>query len=233
MPERPWNPYFDRVIAVAEQFWLARFSLANFRDDPDAIARYLDEQRALLSFSISALANFSLAEKSIELLIEHRRPKSRHLADAENRLNQNELTLLVALFESEMKNIHREILRVDPKRLREDRQVPLGKLVALGYDVVLAIEIEREIEHLDRESVGNRATYWKDRLEIPWQQELVPLVKMVSDLRNTILHDNPDLRITEDEIAWANVIPTVPALAFTAAQSWYSDRFYYPPRSNP
>ena len=45
--------------------------------------------------------------------------------DLENRLAQNEVILLVAVFEDLVKSVHREVLKQNPKLLDGTRQIPL------------------------------------------------------------------------------------------------------------
>lgn len=214
-----WEQHSDRISSVHLQFRLARKALASFGDTPEAIEKYIEGELESLRQMVS-----EVQEKHPELLkgnsnwvftaeategfpevIKGTIPEG--LSALENRINQNELIMYLTLFEIFMKDFHREVLRQKPELLRADRQIPLGKLTALGEQQVIEEEIEREIQSLDRKSVEDRARYFRERLGIGWQDgTILPLLKGVLDLRNKILHQDPDARVEEDDIALARLV---------------------------
>jgi len=144
----------------------------------------------------------SHAERTLENM--RSEAKARHIKKVEdvlNRVNQNELILLVALFEMQMKDIHREILQQNRSLLNLDRQVPLGKIVAEGTEAVVQLEIEREVQSHDRKNCSERAAYFRQRLDLEWPDEVGPaVVGEVLELRNRLLHEDPDMSISADQL---------------------------------
>lgn len=118
-----------------------------------------------------------------------------------NGVNQNELILMVALFEMQMKEIHREILRQEPVLLNTERQIPLGKIIAEGVDGILQLEIEREVQSLDRKTVDERATYFQQRLGLDWRSAVeLQAVRRMIEARNKLLHEQPNMTVTNDQL---------------------------------
>jgi hypothetical protein len=119
-----------------------------------------------------------------------------------NRINQNELIMLVALFETQMKAIHREVLRQEPSLLSADRSVPLGKLISEGFERTIESEIDREVQSLDRKAVDGRAAYFQVRLRLHFDDsgEMRGWWQKMIDARNGLLHEDPDMTITEDQL---------------------------------
>jgi hypothetical protein len=113
--------------------------------------------------------------------------------DIENRLAQNEIILVAAVFEDMMKSIHREILRQNPKLLDADRQINLGKLAAMGESAVIAEEIERAVQSLDRKNVQDRAKAF-EKLGMPWDVKPED-VEEILNLRNQILHEDTNILV--------------------------------------
>ena len=123
----------------------------------------------------------------------------------------------MAIFEGFLKDLHREILKIRPDLLREERTIPLGKLVSQGADSVIAEEIEREVQTLDRQSVEKKADYFRDRLGISWfGHTIVPIMEAVIEARNEILHENADREITQFESIGLPIVTIALPLACTA-----------------
>lgn len=117
--------------------------------------------------------------------------------DIENRLAQNEVILLVAVFEDLLKSIHREVLKQNPKLLDGTRQIPLGKITSVNMQELLAEEINREVSSMDRKNVSERAKYFDERLKLPWpSKKTVDAIDTILKLRNLILHEDMDRVIT-------------------------------------
>lgn len=209
------NQYLARVVSAIEQVKLARRTLVDFAKAPDAVSKFIAEETTELREVLGRLADRAAPEDAVkrrnelfERYVEGRHQSlSTQLVDVENRLNQNEVILLAALFENQMKQIHREVLRQDPSALKSDRTVPLGKLIAEGRDVIVEDEIEREVQALDRKSVADRAKYFRERLKIDWFGDTaVPLVERVLTLRNDLLHENPDMLVSTNDVEYARFV---------------------------
>lgn len=118
--------------------------------------------------------------------------------ELENRLAQNEIILMVAVFEDMLKSIHREMLRQKPTFLNPDREIPLGKLTALGGEKVIEEEIERAVQSLDRQTVAERAKAFQ-KIGLPWNTKPED-IEGITRLRNEILHENVDRSVSGWEL---------------------------------
>ena len=135
---------------------------------------------------------FSDNERIMHYLDEVRATVPQRVSAVRSRLLQHEYVLHVAIFESFMKALHREVLRAAPTLLRADRKIDLGRLVSQGHEALIRAEIEREVQSLDRETPEKKSNYFRDRLKINWfDGEIVGSLDRVIRLRNTILHENP------------------------------------------
>ncbi len=121
--------------------------------------------------------------------------------EIENRLNQNELIMKVSLFEILLKDIHREILKQKTSLLQSDRKIPLGKLIHGGQDKLIDEEIERAVNILERKNIRDIAQHFKDHLNVDWTFDghILPIVEHVLSLRNKILHEEPDVKVGNDD----------------------------------
>lgn len=214
------NDYIARVVSAIQQSKLARRTLHEFGESPIALARLIAEEatglRELFQKAGDPAAPDEVIKRRNQLLDRYSENRQAslpsQLASVGNRLSQNELILLVALFEDQMKQIHREVLIQDPTCLNPERTVPLGKLFSDGIDAVLADEIEREVQSLDRKSVSERAKYFRERLQIDWVGgTAVPFVERVISLRNDILHSSIDRVVSNSQVEEARFVAlTVP-----------------------
>ncbi len=84
-------------------------------------------------------------------------------------------------------------------------------------------EIEREVQSLDRETVQKKADYFRKRLRINWfDGTIVPLLEDVIDVRNEILHENPERPITSSEILLLRITTlAVPFASVMGAHALY------------
>lgn len=224
-----WEEYFNRIVSVQLQFDLAKKALVSFKSTPEAIEKYLEgeleEVRNLIlkgkedqagqlkkhwAFTPDGTKRyFEVLKKNIPDWV----------AKVENRINQNKFIMSVTLFEGFMKDIHREILKQRPTLLKLGRQVPLGKVINSDKEDIVNEEIEIEIQSLDRKSVEERAKYFRKRLGIDWLDgTIVPLLRRVLELRNHILHVNPDEEIKKLDIVLAHMVCIVIPLV-TIAQA--------------
>lgn len=133
---------------------------------------------------------------------------------AEERLNQSELLLLVALFEGFLKEIHGTVLSAEPKLLQTttQRDVSLKDVFSNGIDRFVLGVIRREVKRVDRESTASKAAYFDGTLGLKWGEKLnTDLVEKVIRLRNRISHE-----IWEDQaFPYAEMPPTEEQIAVT------------------
>ena len=212
-----WEQYFDRIVSLHLQFDMGSKAVSGFSSTPEAVEKHLEsELEAFRKMAregaerdgVDASGSWVYTTEGAEkYLNELRTTLPSRLRDFENRLRQNELVLRVAIFEAFMKDLHREVLRQEPSILKSDRQVPLGKILSAGLDVVLADEIEREVQILDRKSVSEKARYFLERLGIDWfDGKIVPFLERVIKVRNRIMHEDPDYKIKDEDIGTAQVV---------------------------
>lgn len=212
-----WEEYFDRIVSVHLQFDLTRKALASFQDTPVSVQKYLEgeleEFRRLIlegreDQPDQLKQHWAFTPEGTEKYFEGlKKSIPERLSEVENRINQNEFIMRLTLFEGFMKDFHREVLRQKPELIRADRQIPLGRLIAVGKDQLIEEEIEREIQSLDRKNVEDRARHFREQLGIDWfDGTIVPMLKHVLDLRNTILHDNPDEKVEKVDIGVAHLV---------------------------
>jgi hypothetical protein len=194
------------------EFELAEKALAEWSGNPDMIRKHAEEDvarmRALVSEglrerSIDEQTHWISNPKSVASYLEVAQEEAiKGAAAFSSRLSQHKFLLQVAFFEGFLKDLHKGILTVRPELLRGDRSVPLGKLVTQGANAVIAEEIEREVQALDRLNVEKKADYFRDRLGIDWfDHGIVPIMDDVINARNEIMHENPDRTINYLEFA--------------------------------
>lgn len=119
-----------------------------------------------------------------------------------------------------MKAIHREALQQKPSLLNSDREIKLGKLVALGEEKVIQAEIESAVQVLDRQSVQNRAKAFA-KLGLSWGTRSEP-VEHMTKLRNQILHEDIDVQVNGWELTSAMVTAiTLPLKLYLRAEELY------------
>lgn len=224
-----WEAYFNRITELHLQFKTARRALQRFRESSEAVRQYaegeLQEIRKLVdegarSQHVDPQSTWPYNSESAAKYLDAATDSAlRTLGDFEGRLQQYEFILRVTIFEGLMKDIHREILASYPGLLKEDRQVPLGKLVANGIDDVLREEIDREVQILDRKSTAEKAEYFVKRLGISWfDGTIVPILDKAIKARNEMLHENPDRTPTRGEVLFME-LATMSVPTATLAQA--------------
>ena len=209
------NQYLARMVSVIEQFKLARRMVDSFASSKDTLGGFAVEEAAELRAVFARVADSSASPEVVQrrtALMESyedfalmRIPN--RINDVANRLNQNELILLVALLEVQIKDIHREMLTQEPGLLKTDRTVPIGKLVSLGAQAIVAEEIEREVQSQDRRSTETKAEYFVKTLRLDWfDGTMVPLVDRVVKRRNELLHQDPDVVVSDVDVEYARFV---------------------------
>ncbi len=210
-----FEKYFDRTVSVFLQFDLTRKALRRFRDTPEAVEGFAKDELESIRTDMKEHfektgrdpASFWLGdeEQAQKYLASTYESVPKRLADVEKRLEQNEFIIRMALFESFMKDVHCEALRQKPTLLKPTRQIPLGRLLAVGLGSILEEEIEREVHSLSRMDAKSKSDYFKNTLGIDYSfdDKIIPLVEGAVATRNKILHEDPDAEI--DRFAYVSV----------------------------
>ena len=232
-----WEEYFDRIVSLQLQFNLARGVIASFRKTPEAVKDYMDQDledwRKLITEGAKIAGeelkdHWAFTDEGTKSYFDSARKRiDDDLKKVENRLNQNQLIMRVSFLEGFIKEIHREVLRQQPTLLKSDRQVPLGKLLAVGQEKIFEEEIEREVQSLDRKSIEDRCKYFLDKLSIDWfDGKIVPLMQRVFDKRNDIIHLDPNTDVTYNNLRLASLVGiAVPWVSIAQAAVLYPKGF--------
>src|SRR5262249_48935876 len=96
------------------------------------------------------------------------------------------------------------VLRQNPSLLNPDREIKLGKLVALKEQKVIEDEIEYAVQVLDRKSVKERAKAF-EKLGLPWVDDLDTIERVII-LRNRILHEDTNIEVSDLDLGNARLI---------------------------
>jgi len=73
--------------------------------------------------------------------------------------------------------------------------------LAEGQEAILAAEIEREVQSLDRKNADEKCKYFRDKLGINWfDGKATPLLEIALRLRNRILHEDPDQSVSTTDL---------------------------------
>ncbi len=207
-----WEDYNKRSTDLHMQFDLAKKALNGFRDTPEALEKYATSE--LEDIQNDMQEHFEKTGKDPRKSWMHKESETKkyikntiksvpsRLEEIENRLNQNHLIILVTLFESFMKDIHKRILCKNLSLLNPDRKIPLGRINNIGLETIIEEEISREINSLDRKSIEGRCKYFKEKLSIDWSFDgtALPLIKSTLETRNKILHEEPDYKLSRFEL---------------------------------
>src|SRR5258707_11474973 len=127
--------YLRRLDSIQQQYNYAREAIMGFIEIQNPTKKVPRPKTLEQAMPLNMLADGSDEEflKRIGEFVESIKggfPEDKK--DLENRLAQNEIILLVAVFEDQLKSIHREVLRNNPKLLNPDKMVRLGRLSELG-----------------------------------------------------------------------------------------------------
>ncbi|MFH1063384.1 MAG: hypothetical protein V1747_10965 [Candidatus Omnitrophota bacterium] len=154
-----------------------------------------------------------------------------NLETTHNRLIQNKLILLVTIFESFLKDIHKEIIIQNPSILKNNKQIASSKLISPGKNkIIMKKIIDKEVYSLDRKNSEEKARYFKDKLGIDWfEGKIVPLLRHVIKVRNVILHEDHEYKVSEFEIGLAFMIcQSIPYVTVAQAAILYPKGFKLP-----
>jgi hypothetical protein len=233
-----WDNYLKRLTSVSVEYDLARRTIVSFRGNQETLnnfakERFEDLKKADISyrerFGTDTNPTWIPDESEVQSWLQsYIQTLPQTFEEIENRLNQNELIMKVTLFEIFLKDVHREILKQKPNLLSPNKTIPLGKLIAQGYQKVIEEEIDRAIDSLDRKNIRERAEYFKNNLSVDWTFEghILPIVEHVFDLRNKILHEEPDRKVGEEDVFHAMTIAmTISLIVIAQCAVLYPDGF--------
>jgi hypothetical protein len=198
---------------VRTQFALIRFALnalsnnaikgffkARLHHQLDVISRLFQNPKA------TVLRDDPEWMQTEEMLREHIKKKHRkaskpadtrfNIEFSEDRLNQSELLLLVAHFESFMKEIHRRFLTAAPGKVfsKRDTKFMLRELFedsTVCYSSKFLTELlAKEVKFLDSQRVDRRAEYFSEHFGVSFgSQKVINELNDIMDSRNKISHE--------------------------------------------
>ena len=193
------DSYIKRIDSIASQYDFARKAILGYlkQSNPSATVQIADLENLLPD----GMTEYSASEFRQRLdkyiaSLKHVFPEKHQ--DLANRLSQNEIILLVAVFEDFMKLIHSEVLRHNLGLLNSERTIPLGRLTALGEAKIIEEEIERAVQMLDRKSAREKCQAFA-KLGLSWD-EMAEKIDAVIRLRNEILHEDVNRLVTGQNI---------------------------------
>ena len=212
---------------LCRQFDFARFALrvipksrkeAFFKDERE---RELSHWESMLSGAEETKALYEKAGVDFDKFAERIRksakygsgkelgPRNRRTYEEgiEDGLNQSELLLLIAHLETFLKELHRQLLRADPKavfgkRADNGKPVQVKQIFERGFDNFLLGLIEKEVRKQDRESIGLRSEYFAKFFGFPLgDSKTIERLTDLFEVRNNISHhilDADKIRIPND-----------------------------------
>lgn len=126
--------YLSRFTDIHMQFDLAMRAIEGFHGSKEAVERYVSDEIQSLRETIGKSSkehgldisnHWAFSEDGSKKYFDSvKEDLPARLEKVVNRLRQNNLILMVTIMESFLKDIHREILRQNPKLLKADRQIP-------------------------------------------------------------------------------------------------------------
>ena len=229
------NNYIERIIGIYLQCRFATEAMDRLPADDWGLPEYIEWESNFISefsknfSSIPGILKTRYLKSDIQKLSEYWTEKLRnYLHNAYIPTNQNFILMSLAIFESFLKDVHREILFKKPKLLKTDRKIELGRLVDSGYEKIIEEEIERRVQSLDRKSIQDRAKYFAENLKISWSDNPEPIkqVSDLNDLRNRILHENSDEEVSSETILSALLLLIViPSTLYLSGRQIYTGVF--------
>jgi hypothetical protein len=225
-----FRPYRQTIERVQTQFDLIRFSLQSLtpKDQKEFFQKVSEEKIAKIEkFRLSAkkhkifpdeevdqMANEQVERIKSELRREKRAGNLRFTSEfTEDGLNQSELLLLVAHFESFMKLVHERFLLAAPNRVFgtafRGEQTPkiLIKEIFDADQVVwnpqkfLKEQIAKEVKWLDAQNIETKADYFAKYFGISFgKPDEIEELKGIMKLRNKISHEIYAPPKTENEV---------------------------------
>lgn len=207
-------PYHEALDGVKTQFALIRFAFSRLpksRIQEFFKSRLTDQLSAIDANTRGMAANLPGDQKAkIENAIpsvlkfwEKQERKKNRPADirfkrelSEDRLNQSELLLLVAHFESFMKEVHRTFLTAAPARVfgESDTKVMLRDVfdvqAANPFEKFLKEQIIKEVKRVDAQRIEQRAEYFERCFGVAFGSKAeIDHLKEIMKTRNKIAHE--------------------------------------------
>lgn len=221
--------YLRRIESIQTQYSYARKAIVGFiaSQDPTKVPKGKTLEQMVPLSILAAGSNADFIKQMSEYVESLKGGFPDDQKDLENRLAQNEIILLVAVFEDQLKSIHREVLRHNPKLLNPERDIKLGRLAALGESAIVEEEIERAVALLDREKVKDRAKAF-EKLGLTWKVD-VKRVERISQLRNDILHQDMDRQVSGWDLSETHgIVTTLPMFLCLDGNRLYPNAFEVP-----
>jgi hypothetical protein len=218
--------YFRRVESIQTQYNYAREAIMGFMTSkyPTKALKPKTSERMVPLSSFASGSDPEFIKQLTEYVESLKGGFPDDKKDLENRLAQNEIILLVAVFEDMLKSIHREMLHQNPKLLSPDVKINLGKLAALGENAIIAEEIERAVKSLDYENVKARAKAF-EKIGLSWNGD-VERVEHILNLRNEILHQDMNKHVSGWDLTLArSLVLTLPLHLCWEGNRLYPDAF--------
>ena len=228
--------YFDRCATLISQYELAVRAVDGFHGDEAAIQSLLDEELDDLRDVIANSFNWQselydhwvFSEQGAESFLKKAKVGvCERLGEVHLRIRQNHVVLMVTFLNACLEDIHRAILREEPTLLRWDRKIPLSRVLSSSTEKILEEEIEREIVRIAQQPVSARASYFAETLNLSWYGDpIVHMFEEASNLRDDILHENPDAKVTELDLSNARMVSiAVPLACISQASIPYPNVF--------
>ncbi len=203
------DDYVPRWESIHFQYLFINWAIDHLKRDPKAQEDYVrlaeEGKKDLKKYRAEGGAASNEIEGSVRDILSR---AAFSLIAAENANRQNLIILQIAQFESFYKDIHRQILKFNLNLLREDRQIPLGKIINRGHQEILEEEVSREVDILDRKSLENKIKYFINRLGVSKEHLDGPFTRHLDEaisLRNRILHESCEMEITEKQVNEAEI----------------------------
>jgi hypothetical protein len=206
-------PYLTALANVETQFAMIRFALRELPNQSiDKFFQAQLNQRLRAAAALSKLKekappeekeNWARTQQMARELIIKKHDKDNKPSDnrfklefSQDRLNQSELLLLVAHFESYMKQVHRTFLIAAPAKVfsKSDTQVRLRDVfddqTPVPFEKFLNELIIKEVKSVDTQSITWQAKYFLAHYGISFGSQVdIERLKEISDMRNKISHN--------------------------------------------
>lgn len=206
--------YRATIEGVETQFALMRFALgalskneikgffkARLHSELDAIGKNFQVLKA--DAQGDELEEWKQNEEMLREFVKKKHRKGSKPADtrfkielSEDRLNQSELLLLVAHFESFMKEVHRRFLSAAPAKVfsKRDTKFMLREFFedsTVGFSGKFLTElVAKEVKFLDSQRVERRADYFSEHFGVSFgSKKEISDLKDIMEARNKISHD--------------------------------------------
>ena len=230
-----FRPYRLVLESVQTQFDLIRFSLDLIKpkDRKQFFKQKADKKLAgIEEFRVVAKQQKILSDEDVDqraadqieyirsqLRREHRAGNIHAISEfTEDRLNQSELLLLVAHFESFMKLVHERFLLAAPAKVfgksfrgKENAEIPVKEIFdsSQGFwntQAFLKEQAAKEVKWLDSQNIESKAAYFEKNFGISFgKPDEIKELKAIMRRRNEISHEIYEPPKSHDEMLKATV----------------------------